>query len=71
VQLRAWTPPLIQSVPPLLVDAGARIGGSRRPTQESDQSFDVLGGGRQEELLSDELQPAQPEPTEADVTMTL
>jgi DNA-binding MarR family transcriptional regulator len=31
----------------------------RCPGEEPDQSFDALGGGRQEELLSDELQPTQ------------
>jgi hypothetical protein len=30
----------------------------RNGHEEPDQSFDVLGSGRQEELLSDELQPA-------------
>lgn len=40
-------------------------GDRRRPCcwrdQESNQAFDVLGGGGQEELLLNELQPAQAE----------
>jgi len=39
--------------------------------QEPDQSFDVLCSGRQEELLSDELQPAQAQTMEADVILHL
>ena len=49
--------------------SSGRYRGSGRPAQESDQSFDVLGGGRQEELLSDELQPAQAQATKTDVTL--
>ncbi len=47
------------------VGVGRLSGDHRRPcgwrAQESDQAFDVLGGGGQEELLLNELQPAQPE----------
>jgi hypothetical protein len=39
------------------------------PAEESYQTFDVLGSGRQEELLSDELQPAQAQATKTDVTL--
>jgi hypothetical protein len=35
--------------------SSGRYRGSDRPAQEADQSLDVLGGGRQEELLSDGL----------------
>ena len=38
------------------------------PAEEPYQTFDVLGSGRQEELLSDELQPAQAQATKTDVT---
>jgi hypothetical protein len=43
-----------------------RLGGDRRRpccwhAQESDQAFDVLGGGGQEELFLNELQPTQTE----------
>jgi hypothetical protein len=37
--------------------------------EEPDQSLDVLGGGCEEELLSHELQPAQTEPSKADVAL--
>ena len=49
--------------------SSSRYRGSGRPAQESYQSFDVLGGGRQEELLSDEVQPAQAQATRTDVTL--
>ena len=39
--------------------------------QEPDQSFDVLCSGCQEELLSDELQPAQAQTMKADVILHL
>ena len=36
----------------------------RRPAEEPDQPFDVLGSGRQEDLLSDELQSTEAQATE-------
>ena len=40
---------------------GDRLCSCRWSIQESDQSFDVLGSGGKEELLLNELQPAQAE----------
>ena len=39
------------------------------PAEEPDQAFDVLGSSRQEELLSDELQPTQAQATKTDLTL--
>src|SRR5215469_7248917 len=55
--------PHVRAVGGVLV--GRLSGGRCRPScwgaQEADQPFDVLGGGSQEELLLNELQPAQAE----------
>jgi len=40
-----------------------------RSSQESDQSFDVLGSGGKEELLLNELQPTQSQTMETDAAL--
>ena len=43
--------------------------GCCRSSQESDESFDVLSSGGEEELLLDELQPTQSQTTEANAAL--
>jgi hypothetical protein len=63
--MRAWGAGILLS--PFL--SSGRYQWCRWPAEEPYQTFDVLGSGRQEELLSDELQPAQAQATKTDVTL--